>query len=193
MVRTGERVPAELATAAVWDEQGREMELAAFWQERPALVVFLRHFGCPCGNAQVAELTPCLGELDRLGMRTVLVGNGAPNFIGGFKERFGLFDKEVELVTDPTLRAFRAAGLRRSWWLAYGPQGLWDALMAIGRGHIGRFGQGDAFQQGGTLVVAVDGVVVLYHRNLTKGGHLPAVEIVETAMRFALQRSPLRI
>ncbi|MFQ5972665.1 MAG: AhpC/TSA family protein [Alphaproteobacteria bacterium] len=193
MVRTGERVPAELASAGVWDEHGRQMELAAFWKERPAVVVFLRHFGCPCGSAQMAELTPRLGELHRLGMRTVLVGNGAPNFIDGFKERFGLFDKAVEVTTDPSLRSFRAAGLLRSWWMSYGPRGLWDALLAIGKGHVGRFGEGDGLQHGGTLIVGTDGIVALYHRNLTKGGHLPAVEIIETAMRLALERSPLRI
>ena len=193
MVRIGERVSEDLATAKVSDERGREVELATFWRETPAVIIFLRHFGCPCCSAQMTELSPRLDELDRLGLRTVLVGNGAPGFIDRFKERFGLFDKKVEIFTDPSLRSYRAAGLLRSWWLSYGPRGLWDALLAIGKGHVGRFGEGDGLQHGGTVLVSSDGTVVLYHRNRRKGGHLPAVEIVETALRLALERSPLRI
>jgi peroxiredoxin len=193
MVLAGDPVPEDLASVKVFDERGHEVELATFWRDTPAVIVFLRHFGCPCCSTQMTELSPRLDELWRIGMRTVLVGNGAPKFIDSFKERFGLFDKKVELVTDPSLLSFRAAQLPRSWWMSYGPRGLWDALLAIGNGHVGRFGQGDAFQHGGTLIVDSDGVVVLYHRNRRKGGHLPAVEIVDAALRLAMERSPLRI
>jgi hypothetical protein len=38
-------VPAALAEAKVLDETGAERVLGAQWAERPAVLVFLRHFG----------------------------------------------------------------------------------------------------------------------------------------------------
>lgn len=35
----------DLATMTVLDEQGKPVELGTFWRERPAVLVFLRHFG----------------------------------------------------------------------------------------------------------------------------------------------------
>ncbi len=69
MVRVGEPVPDDLASAKVSDDHGSEVELATFWRETPAVIVFLRHFGCPCCSAQMTELSPRLDELHCLGIR----------------------------------------------------------------------------------------------------------------------------
>ncbi|HEY7413514.1 MAG TPA: hypothetical protein VII13_22440 [Vicinamibacteria bacterium] len=39
------RVPEEAAAAVVRDLAGEEHPLRALWSERPAVLVFLRHFG----------------------------------------------------------------------------------------------------------------------------------------------------
>jgi hypothetical protein len=39
------RIPAALAHAIVLDESGAPHPLAAAWSERPAVLVFVRHFG----------------------------------------------------------------------------------------------------------------------------------------------------
>jgi hypothetical protein len=31
--------------SVLWDPDGEEVALSSFWRERPALVVFLRHWG----------------------------------------------------------------------------------------------------------------------------------------------------
>ncbi|HZS40287.1 MAG TPA: peroxiredoxin-like family protein [Polyangia bacterium] len=186
--RAGAPVPAALADAVVLDERGGERRLGDFWADRPALVVFLRHFGCIGCSAQVTELEPRLAQLDELGMRTVLVGNGAPNFIAGFVERHALADKRAVLVTDPSLAAFRAAGLARSWWATAGPRALADIARALAAGHSGHQQEGDATQQGGALVVAPSGEVAFYYRNRSLGDHAAAADLVDVALGLAARR-----
>lgn len=169
------------------------MGLQSFWAEGPALLVFMRHFGCLCLSAQITELSPRLFELHHLGVRTVFIGNGAPHFVESFIVRFGLADKKVEIVTDPSLAAFRAAGLLRSWWATYGPRGLWDSIRALGAGHVNRSGEGDTIQQGGTLLVDAKGRVAWHYRDVSRGGHAPSVKIMDAAIRLILRRSPLPI
>jgi hypothetical protein len=40
-----ERIPDALAHATVLDESGAPQLLASLWAERPAVLVFVRHFG----------------------------------------------------------------------------------------------------------------------------------------------------
>lgn len=185
----GESVPASLADHKVLDRQGREIILGSLWAGSPTLLIFLRHFGCACCSEQITELAPRLEELHQLGIRTVFVGSGAPHIIDRMVERFALSDKKVEIFTDPGREAFKAAGLRRSFWAAYGPLAIWDMIRATGRGHITRLGEGDALQQGGALLIDSDGKLVWYHKNLSKGGHAPSVEIVDAAMTLAVKQA----
>ncbi len=190
-VRAGEAVSRDLALSTVLDREGRQIVLESYWAERPALLVFLRHFGCLCLSAQGTELAPRLDELERLGLCTVFIGNGAPHFIDAFVERFLLADKPVEIVTDPSLSSFRAAGLIRSWWATFGPRGIWDGIRATAAGHVNRLGEGDTLQQGGVVLVDPEGHIAWYHRNASMGGHPPSVEILDAALRLVLKRTPL--
>lgn len=192
-MRVGEAVPKTLALCSVLDREGREIVLQSLWAAGPALLVFMRHFGCLCLSAQVTELSPRLFELHQLGVRTVFIGNGAPHFIDGFIERFGLADKRVEIVTDPSLASFRAAGFLHSWWATYGLRGLWDAIRAWGAGHVNHSGEGDALQQGGTLLVDANGRIAWYYRDASRGGHAPSVDIVDVVIRLILKQSSLQI
>jgi len=141
----------------------------------------------------VSELAPRLEELDRLNVRTVLVGSGPPTSIDDFIERLLLVGKPVTVVTDPTLSSFRAAGLVRSWWATMGPRALWDFLRATGKGHVNRSTDGDSRQQGGTLLVDTQGRLVWYHRNESLGDYAPATEIVDAVLRLVLKESPALI
>ena len=80
-VRAGDVVPKDLAQSKVLDREGREIVLESFWAERPALLLYLRHFGCLCLSAQITDVAPRLDELERLRILTVFISNGAPLFI----------------------------------------------------------------------------------------------------------------
>lgn len=185
----GEPVPVSLADYKVLDRQGCEIIVGSLWAGGSTLLIFLRPFGCSCCNEQISELAPRLEELHELGVRTVLVGSGDPHIIDRVVERFALSGKKVEIVTDPGLAAFKAAGLRRSFWATYGPLAIWDMIRAIGHGHFSHLGEGDALQQGGALLIDADGKLAWCHKSISRGGHAPSVEIVEAAMRLVLKQA----
>jgi hypothetical protein len=185
--------PPTLADAVVLDRGGRGRRLGELWEKQPCVVVMLRHFGCIGCDVTVTELAPRLAELHAAGARTVLVGNGPPAAIDGFVERHALADKPVDVFTDPTLAAFRAAGLLRSAWATFGPRAIVDYLRAIGAGFVPRRTEGDYFQQGGALVVDAGGRVVFHHVSTHLADHADGSDLVDAALALALRSSPLQV
>ncbi|MGH7282507.1 MAG: AhpC/TSA family protein, partial [Polyangiaceae bacterium] len=139
----------------VLGENGEECSLGDLCASSPlTLLVFLRHFGCIGCSQQVDVLVPILDELHGLSVAVILVGNGDPHAIRGFIERERLRDYPVELVTDPTLRSHALAGFERSVWSTIGPAAIWADLVARSKGYTGSAHDGDAFQQGGVLLIS---------------------------------------
>ncbi len=182
-----------LADAVVLDRAGKAHALGSYWERQPCVVVMLRHFGCVGCDLTVTELAPRLAELEAAGARTLLLGNGPPDAIAGFVERQRLADKPVEVLTDPTLGAFRAAGLVRSAWATYGPRSIVDYLRAIAAGFLPRRTVGDVLQQGGALVVDAGGRVVFRHVATHLTDHADAADLVDAALGLALRATPLRV
>jgi len=44
-IREGDAVPDALASGTISDHDGRRISIRTFWTERPALLIFIRHFG----------------------------------------------------------------------------------------------------------------------------------------------------
>ena len=102
-------------------------------------------------------------EIDKIhgkGAELVVVGNGPPHFIAGFRELTGY---RGPLYTDPSLKAFEAAHLERGVGKTIDPRGLLAGVRAFAGGHRQGRTQGDAWQQGGTLVIAPGGIVKWQH------------------------------
>jgi len=182
--------PPSLADAIVLDRAGQGRRLGSLWETQPCVVVMLRHFGCIGCDVTVTELAPRLAELHAAGARTVLVGNGAPAAIDGFVERHALGDKPVDVVTDPTLAAFRAAGLVRSAWATFGPRAIVDYVRAMGAGFVPRKTAGDNLQQGGAVVVDAGGRVVFHHVSRSLGDHADGSDLVDAALGLAIGLAP---
>jgi AhpC/TSA antioxidant enzyme len=187
----GEPVPPELARARVMDRAGKERPLGESWANGPCLAVFLRHFGCIGCSEHVTALAPRLLEIAELGVGTVMVGSGAPDFIDGFVERQALGDKKVTILTDPSLIAFRAAGLERSRWGTFGPHALVDFGRALLDGHRHAGLLGDATQQGGTMLVDRGGVVRFLHRAAHLGDHPDPADVVDAVLWIAARESSI--
>src|SRR5262245_8337380 len=134
-LRVGEPIPAALSEAAVVDAGGRSVKLGTLWADGPCALVFLRHFGCPTCVENVIELLPRLTELRSLGMRVALVGSGKPEHLAPFAARAGLEGRAIDLLTDPALAAYRAAGLTRSAWATYRPASLYQVARSMAHGH----------------------------------------------------------
>ncbi|MCB9743849.1 MAG: AhpC/TSA family protein [Alphaproteobacteria bacterium] len=182
--------PAALAEALVIPREGAPLPLGALWGEGPSLTVFLRHFGCVGCNMNVSDLAPRLHELDRLGVRVVLLGNGERAHLEGFIERFKLEGKPASVATDPSLGSFALAGMIRSRWVSAGPPGIWDRLYGLSQGYANGLLagqapiQGDNTQQGGALLLDAERRVVYLHRNPRISGFARATDILDAALRM---------
>lgn len=61
------------------DLRGEEVLLSSLWEERPAVVVFLRYFGCPFCQTQVVTLRNEHERIRRAGADVGLIGHGDPD------------------------------------------------------------------------------------------------------------------
>src|ERR1700689_3073948 len=135
VLRVGEPLPKDLAGSSLVTAGGEALSFDDLVAGRTTLVVFLRHFGCIGCAEQVHEILPRLGELEAIGVAVLLIGSGPPEHIDAFVDRNDLRDKHAVVVTDPSLAAFRAAGLRRLLWATYGPRAVVDFARALAHGH----------------------------------------------------------
>ena len=180
-------VPDALRDAAVVTQAGDQVSLGSLFEGHPTLLLFVRHFGCIGCSQHVGELAPRLLELDRLGVKTVIVGNGDPGFMADFLERHDLADKRATLVVDPDLSAYRGAQLKRSFWATFGPRAVYEGLRARGRGYEQYRGSGDDLQQGGTLVIDGSGKVMLHYANESLGDRADLGDVVDVALGLAVR------
>lgn len=99
---------------------------------------------------QVAGLAARLSEIERRDATLVVVGPARPEHIAAFRAATGYAGP---LFVDPSLRAFRTAGLVRGWASTYHPLAVLKGLRAVAQGFRQGARQGDAAQQGGTFVL----------------------------------------
>lgn len=109
------------------------------------------------------------------GAKLVVIGNGAPHFIAGFREITGY---DGALYTDPSLATFQAAELKRGITHTLSARALGSTLKAFARGHKQGLTQGDAWQQGGVLVIAPSGDIVWHHASERPGDNASVDQIV---------------
>lgn len=122
---------------------------------------------------------------EREGAELVVVGNGAPNFIEGFRERAGYSGR---IYTDPELRSHKALELRRDVRSTLSIRTLGRAVSAFRGGNRQTSVQGDAMQQGGVFVLSTDGELVYSYRSEFAGDHPSIADLVKAA-RVASQAS----
>ena len=189
-VDLGQPVPKSLADARVKLPSG-EKRLGDYWADADALLVFVRHFACAGCSEHVTELSPRLPELDALGVKTVIIGCGSVVELDGFMERHQLFDKRVDVTTDPTRESYRAAGMVRSMWGTLGPVAIVKMIGAMSRGHDNGRTEGDLYQMGGTILVTQSGEVAFYHHAETLGEHAPLVDVVDVVLAMRAKGSVL--
>lgn len=127
-------------------------------------------------------------ERDRIqGADLVVIGNGSPNFIAGFREETGW---QGPLYTDPSLSVFAAAQLLRGVRHTLSPASIGRAVRTLARGFRQGRTQGNPWQQGGVVVIAPSqqgGKVVWRHTSHSAGDNAPVQDILRA---LALAASP---
>lgn len=175
----------QIEDAVLLDDDGREVALAESWSERPAAVVFMRHFGCTFCRAHAAEIQERYDELEAAGGGAVAIGMGTPAHAAEFREMSGI---EFPLLVSPDTALHERAGLTRGNWLrviASLPQAARDL-----RRHGAKVTGADMSQLAGTFVVAPGGALVYAHRARTASDNAP-VEAIVAAIREAAGSAPV--
>jgi peroxiredoxin len=90
------------------DTSGDPRHLSEFWAHSPALVIFMRHFGCSCLMERWEGLKNDLGEFADAGARVVAICQAEPERARAVAERRRY---QFPLLCDPELSAYRAFGL----------------------------------------------------------------------------------
>jgi peroxiredoxin len=107
-------VPLQVGDAApslgMRDQRGKAVELASLWRNRPALLVFWRHFGCGAGLQRAQALRESWRELDAAGLRVAAIGQAEPERTAWYARRREL-PPEMTFLCDPEGLAYAAFGL----------------------------------------------------------------------------------
>jgi hypothetical protein len=123
----------------------------------------------------VVQLHRRIEKIHAAGAELVVIGNGSPTFMAGFRETTGYAGA---LYTDPSLEVYKAAGLKRGVFKVLSPRAGLAALGALKGGFRQGRTQGDALQQGGTLVIDRRGDVLWAHVDDFAGDHANPDEIL---------------
>jgi hypothetical protein len=173
-----------LADATILDTDGEPVRLAAAWRDHPAVIVWLRHFGCVFCREHVAEVRAARPDIEALHAGIVFIGNGTPRAAAWFQKGFA---SDSTVLTDPDLVSYEAIGARSGLVSTLGPQAWGAGVRAFRRGARQTTTKGHPFQQGGVLVIAPGDAVLYRHVSRTAGDHAPLAKIL-AALRTAAPR-----
>ena len=119
-----------------------------------------------------------LDEIRALGAELVAIGNGTALMARDFVESF---DVPFPVYTDPEREAYRLSGLRRGFGLDLGTFGR--GRRAMKEGHRQGAVAGDAWQQGGTLVISSELGLIYRYISRVAGDH-GSVDTLLDALRI---------
>ena len=123
----------------------------------------------------VVQLHHSRNDITGAGGTLIVVGNGSPSFIAGFRDETGY---DGPLYTDPSLAVYRVLELRRGWAATFDPRALGNAARALRAGFRQGRVQGDATQQGGVIVVGTDGRLRYRHADRWPGDQAPVADVI---------------
>ncbi|HEX8024693.1 MAG TPA: redoxin domain-containing protein [Candidatus Limnocylindrales bacterium] len=158
---TPEHIDA-LAEICLPDQDGNPVRLRDLWRDGPAVIVWLRQFGCPFCRAYALDLNRARHRFAAGGVRLVLIGQGSPDDANRFRERFRI---ELPILTDADRVTYLWAGTKiATLGELIGPLVVAKGLARMARlrvlvGH----NTADEAQLGGSIVVMSDGTIPFAH------------------------------
>lgn len=184
--RRGQAAPDLELTA----EDGSQVMLSSYWQERPLLAMLWRHLGCGCGLERIERLREEYQTYLDAGLNVVVVAPGDIERVIAYKERYKL---PAPVLADPDYRTHKAFGLShwsREQVLYDAPDEYCSLSEEIGeefqaeRREQGRPLVDDPWMQSGEFVIDTDGLIrVPYLYNYC--GDYPDHRVFTTAARLA--------
>lgn len=147
------------------DSSGQLRSLSEFWKDRPALLIFWRHFGCGCGVGRAERLKEEHDRLVSAGANVAIIGQGEPERASWYK---GKFSVPCPILCDADEGVYRAYELLEcSPWLLMGkskPSPEYLQSVIISHREKGRRVADNPFLLPGEFVVDTNGRLVLTYR-----------------------------
>jgi hypothetical protein len=129
------------------------IELVTLSNEKPVLLVIMRHFGCTFCRETVSDISKIEKSILDKGLTPVFVHMSDPNFGDEFFAKY--FDKTVHHISDPSRSIYRSLGLYRgNIYQLFGPM-TWIRGLYLGiiKGHgIGEI-EGDSILLSGYFIL----------------------------------------
>lgn len=120
----------EVHSLALRIRTNRGRTLQEMSQDRPLLLVFLRHRGCPFCRETLMDLREQRREIERTGFQIVIVQMDRDQIAHEFLYKYGLAD--LPRISDENRSLYRAFGLRRAeLWNLIGPPVWLRGIKAI--------------------------------------------------------------
>ncbi len=145
------------------DYQNQEgSTLSDLSQEKPLLIVFLRHFGCTFCKEALGDISQKQEALAEEGVKIVLVHMGSESDAQAYFAKYGI--AHIDRVSDPSCILYRVFGLQRASFLqVFGLKSFTRGFYAgILKGHgIGKL-VGDGFRMPGVFLVHQNKILQSY-------------------------------
>lgn len=90
------------------DSTGATVHLRDFWNHKPALLLFWRHYGCGCSIERARRLQKEYSDYIRLGANVVIIGQGEPERAAAYIQNHKL---PCPVLCDPTYKVYQAFDL----------------------------------------------------------------------------------
>ena len=91
------------------NSEGEVVRLSSYWQEKPALIIFWRHYGCGCGIDRAGMLQRDNKAFKEAGAQVVIIGQGEPERAAAYTAKYEL--PPIPILCDPEFVAYEAFGL----------------------------------------------------------------------------------
>lgn len=186
---TPEHIDA-LAEICLPDQDGNSVRLRDLWRDGPAVIVWLRQFGCPFCRTYAVELSRGRDRFMVAGTRLVLIGQGTPADARRFRRRFRI---EVPILADADRVTYLWAGTKIATLdELIGPVVVARGLLRMARlrvliGH----NTADEAQLGGSVVVSIDGRVAFAHISDDASDVAPPAVLIDVVASLARGRAGL--
>jgi peroxiredoxin len=169
------------------DYEGHPVRLGDLWSERPAVLVFVRHFGCVFCRELAVDIHRHRERFAEADVELAVIGHGTPAQARDFRR---LQNVDLKLLVDPDRKVYELAGAKvATIGELIGPRQILRGLRAtivsrLKQGsiavHQGKI-IGHAAQLGGVLVIAPDGSVRYAYLSEESGDNPPAREVLAAA------------
>jgi peroxiredoxin len=148
--------------ADLLDVEGNPVQLSSFWQKKPLLLAFTRHFGCTQCKEMLDELVEGYEKIDKAGLSLAVINQGTPEATALFAKKFA---PGLLMLCDPERKVYEAYGLERgNLFQTFLNPTVWKAISkARKKGyHVETAPQGqDAMQMSGTFIINTSGQILL--------------------------------